>query len=307
MPTRTLTVGAGAARFNWLPVFAAERLGRFAAEGLAIEVVRTGAVDRATAAVLAGELDIAITPPEGAIRDAIAGGPLRLVAGNTGTLPLTLVARPGLRTVESLRGARLGTSSLTEGTALYTMEMLRAHGLRYPEDYRFEVVGVHPARWRALQDGRIDAAVQPAPFNLLAIEAGYEDLGEVSDYIPQIVFTAVVVEAGRAAAREEELLAFLRAVRAGTEAVYDGEHDGLLADILEELGESDREHARRAVDYLRAKRSFPRDLGIPEAAFATSVRLMVAAGLLDEAAARRAGQALDLRLLARLDEPGGSR
>ncbi len=157
---KTLRLGAGAAGFNWLPIFIGERRGAFERAGLKLEIRRLGSVDKATAAVKSGDVDLAITPPEGAIRDCASGGHLRIVAGNVNRLPLTLIANPRYRRIEDLRGTKLGTSSMTEGTALYTMEMLRQHGLNYPGDYEFSVVGVHPARWKALQEGTIDAAVQ---------------------------------------------------------------------------------------------------------------------------------------------------
>ena len=200
----TLRIGGGAVGFNWLPVIAAQREGMFARRGLTIEIQRLGAVDKATAAVRNGELDLVMTPPEGAIRDCVSGGPLRIIAGNVNRLPLSLIANPRIRRIEDLRGARLGTSSMTEGTALYTMEVLRRHGLNYPGDYEFAVVGVHPARWKALQEGTIDAAVQLIPLNFVAEDAGYVNLGEVSDYIPEIVFTAVVVDDATAKKRRDE-------------------------------------------------------------------------------------------------------
>ncbi len=128
---RTIQVGAGAAGFNFLPVYFGQRRGVFAARGLAVEVKRMGSTEKATAAVRSGELNIAITPPEGAIRDCAAGGDLRIVGGNVNRLPLTMIANPRFKRIEDLRGARLGTSSMSEGTALYTMEVMRRHGLNY--------------------------------------------------------------------------------------------------------------------------------------------------------------------------------
>src|SRR5262245_29402945 len=221
----TLRLAAGAAGFNWLPVFAAQQQGLFASNGLSVEIKRLGTVDKATAAVRAGEADLAITPPEGAIRDCAAGGNLRIIAGNVNRLPLSLIANPRIRRFEDLRGARLGTSSMTEGTALYTMEVLRLHGLNYPGDYEFAVVGVHPARWKALQEGTIDAAVQLIPLNFVAIDAGWPNLGEVTDYIPEIVFTAMIVDRTWAQAHRVEIVAFLRRLIEGRRWVYDPAHD----------------------------------------------------------------------------------
>lgn len=66
----TLRIGGGAVGFNWLPVIVADRQGMFARRNLAIEIKRLGAVDKATAAVKNGELDLVITPPRE--RSAIA-------------------------------------------------------------------------------------------------------------------------------------------------------------------------------------------------------------------------------------------
>ena len=187
-PTRRtpVSLAGGALGFNWLPVFVAQARGLFDAHGLEVELRRLGSVDKATAAVRSGEANLAISPPEGALSDAVAGGNLRLIAANCNCLPLTLVAHQRFKRIEDLKGAVLGTSSLTEGTAIYTREMLAQHGLEYPRDYSFALAGVHQGRGKALQEGTIDGAVQPPPFNFLAIDAGYSDLGEVSDALSEL-------------------------------------------------------------------------------------------------------------------------
>jgi ABC-type nitrate/sulfonate/bicarbonate transport system substrate-binding protein len=289
----TLRVGGGAVGFNWLPVIVAERQGMFARRNLAVDIKRLGAVDKVTAAVKAGELDLAITPPEGAIRDCAGGGNLRIIACNVNRLPLSLIAHPRIRRIEELRGARLGTSSLTEGTALYTMEVLRQHGLRYPGDYEFAVVGVHPARWKALQEGTIDAAVQLIPLNFVAEDAGYTNLGEVADYIPEIVFTGLIVDRTAAEKRRDQIVAFLSAVMEGTRWVYDPANDETLLALTKELTQAEGKYGRQALDYMREMRVFSLELSIPDAAFAKSIELMQKAGLADAQLVAGAKRVLD--------------
>jgi ABC-type nitrate/sulfonate/bicarbonate transport system substrate-binding protein len=289
----TLRIGGGAVGFNWLPVIAAQREGMFARRGLTIEIQRLGAVDKVTAAVRKGELDLVMTPPEGAIRDCADGGALRIIAGNVNRLPLSLIANPRVRRIEDLRGARLGTSSMTEGTALYTMEVLRQHGLTYPGDYEFAVVGVHPARWRALQEGTIDAAVQLIPLNFVAEDAGYANLGEVSNYISEIVFTAVVVDDATANRRRDDVIAFLAAVMEGTEWVYDVANDDKLSAMVEDLTQAEGKYVRQALEYMRTKKVFPRDLAISGIAFDKSLELMRKANLADDRLVANAAMVLD--------------
>ena len=88
-----MTLAGGALGFNWLPVFVAQHQGIFARHGLDVVLKRMGSVDKATAAVRAGEANLAITPPEGAIADKVAGGRLRIIAGNANRLPMSLVAK----------------------------------------------------------------------------------------------------------------------------------------------------------------------------------------------------------------------
>ena len=288
-----ITMGAGAGGFNWLPVLVAERRGIFERRGVNVSRRRMGTVDKATAAVKTGELELAITPPEGAIKDCAGGGVLRIIAGNLNGLPLSLVANRRFRRIEDLKGAKLGTSSLTEGTAIYTMEMLAKHGLKYPGDYELVLAGVHPARWKALQDGTIDAALQPIPFNFMAFDAGYSNLGEVSDYIPEIVFTAMLVDRRWADENRAAVVSLLAALIEATDMVYDSKNDAMLLELATELTESSAGHAARALAYARETSLFPRDLSIPDAAFAKSLELMRKAKLADDIVVKKGRAVLD--------------
>lgn len=69
-----ISLGGGAAGFNWLPVLVAQKRGFFERRGVSVSIKRLGTVDKATAGVKSGEVNMAITPPEGAIRDCIEGG-----------------------------------------------------------------------------------------------------------------------------------------------------------------------------------------------------------------------------------------
>ncbi|CAG4913762.1 ABC transporter substrate-binding protein [Paraburkholderia gardini] len=290
-----ISLAGGALGFNWLPIFVARDNGIFSRLGLDVELRRLGSVDKATAAVRSGEADLAITPPEGALADAVAGGTLRLIAANCNCLPLTLVAKSSIKTIADLKGAVLGTSSLTEGTALYTREMLAQHGVEYPRDYSFAVVGVHQPRWKALQEGTIDAAVQPAPFNFLAIDAGYSDLGEVSDSIPEIAFTTMIGRLDWLEANSQAMLALLVAISEATAMTYETSNDEMLIPIMMEVTQSDAAYSKRALDYMREKAAFARSLEIPANALEKSLQLMIVSGLLAVDDKERARAASDAR------------
>lgn len=275
---------AGAAQgFNWLPILVADRAGLFARENVELELVRLGSVDRVTAAVRDGTADLAITPPEGAVVDHLRGGTLRIIASNSERLPMSMVARPGIADLGALRGKRIGTSSLTEGTAVYTQHMLQPLGLHYPGDYEFVLTGVHTARWLALQNGEIDAAPQPAPWNFLAAQHGYGLLGEVSDVLPEIIFAAVI-GASPWLSRNRTLVARVLAVIAEAHAmVNDPAHDAVtLAAYRSVTTPDDAALAERGLTYTRDLGMWPDGARVSPAALEATIDVMVSAALISE-------------------------
>lgn len=293
-------LAGGAQGFNWLPVFVAETQGLFTRHGLKIEYMRMGSVDKATTAVREGQADLAITPPEGAVADFLAGGGLRILASNSERLPMSLVARPGIRSFVQLRGKRIGTSSLTEGTAIYTRVMLDTVGLSYPEDYDFVLAGVHTARWAALQNDDVDAAPQPAPWNFLAEREGYALLGEVSDVIPEIVFAALIARESWLRLQEETVVKLLEALGEAHSFVNDPRNDGVTLPIYQGITTpDDADLAARGLAYTRDLGMWPNDLTVSPGAFSATIDAMVQAGLISEDQRESASGAVALRPAAK--------
>jgi ABC-type nitrate/sulfonate/bicarbonate transport system substrate-binding protein len=274
----------GAAQgFNWLPVFVALEEGYFSEAGLDVELQKLGGVSKATQALLDKEAELAITPPEGAIADFVNGGDLRIVASNSNRLPMSLVARPGITSIGQMKGAKIGTSSLTEGTAIYTQIMLAEHGLRYPADYSFELAGIHTTRWEALQKGEIDAAPQPAPWNFMAEQAGYNLIGEIPDYIPEVVFAAVIGNKSWLDANPGVIGAFLAALDKGYAYANDPANEVECARLFQSITtKDDAELAHRGYVYMRDLGMWPAHMEVTPRALETSIELMVRAGLLNE-------------------------
>ncbi|MCS5735720.1 ABC transporter substrate-binding protein [Herbiconiux daphne] len=280
--TTTIKMAGGAQGFNWLPVFIAVEQGMLSDRRVEIEFLRLGSVEKATQAVQSGTADLAITPPEGAIANYVAGGDLRIIAANSLRLPMSLVASKGVGNVANLRGKRIGTSSLTEGTAVYVREMLQRDGLTYPADYEFVLSGIHTTRWTALRQGEIDCAPQPAPWNFLAEREGFDLIAEVSDVIPEVLFAALVGADNWLRANTDSVRRLVAALRDAHEFINDPQNDRITLPVYERITTpGDADLAKRGFDYTRALGMWPTRLVVPDAALRTSVDLMVRANLLN--------------------------
>jgi NitT/TauT family transport system substrate-binding protein len=196
---------------------------------------------------------------------------------------MSLVAQPSIKSIKDLKGKKVGTSSLTEGTAIYTQLLLAKEGLKYPGDYEFELAGIHTKRWEALQAGEIDCAPQPAPWNFLAEHEGYNLIGEINDVIPQIVFAAIIGRTGWLAENRDVAVRFLQALFEAHAVTNDPSKEDITLPIFQRITtKDDAELALRGLRYMREMGMWPTNLSIPGKALETTVDLMIRANLLGE-------------------------
>ena len=269
---REITVGVVAPAYVNVPLWVAQERGFLERRGLTATEQILGTTHGVTNALRNGEVDIALTAPEGSIADAVAGGPLRMVAGLIDRPPLSMIALPRHHAFEDLRGGRIGTSSLTEGTRHVAERMLAAHGLTYPADYDFALEGSHVQRWQALQAGTIDAALQMIPYDVMAVEAGFTDLGPVTE---EFALNAVCV---RLPAERAELTPFLQALAEA--AQWFRGHIEESAAIAAERTSIDPRYALRACQVLADDGIIPRDLRSSPGALAAVVGALRSSSLI---------------------------
>jgi ABC-type nitrate/sulfonate/bicarbonate transport system substrate-binding protein len=254
---RALKVGAVSRNYFNLPLWIAQHTGLFAREGLSVEIMLIEAIDEVTRRLAAGELQLALDVTENAILNAEQGGRLEILGGNVNRLPFSFIARPHIRSWHDLRGARIGVSSISAGSSSLVMRLLAAHGLRYPEDYTLLAVGPILSRWKMLQSGEIDAGLQGAPLNYIALDSGFVDLGNPREQFPDFQFTSLDADAEWAKSNEQTAVAFLRAWLAAHCWFYENKA-GATEIAMKETG-VERRYAERAWDEYVRDEIFPRD------------------------------------------------
>jgi len=279
----------------YAPVWLAEQRGFLSDEGLTLRLRSFGSTDGTTAALCDGVVPITIGSPEGSIANALGGGDLRLVSGFVNRPPLSMIAQPRYRSMADLRGAKLGTTSLKEGTCHLMEKMMAAHGMHQPKDFQFVMAGAHPQRWEALKAGTLDAAIQLVPFNYIAEDAGFPNLGDVDEYVPDFLFCAVCTRMSWATENRDRVIGLLRALRRGAEALYD-DPNGAAAVVLDQMS-INPEHARRACQEFVSKKVIPRDLSINPRAFATTSEAMRRGELIEDHPQSDVQACVDLRFL----------
>jgi ABC-type nitrate/sulfonate/bicarbonate transport system substrate-binding protein len=276
VPTR-LAFGLISRTFYYVPVWAALEQGYFADEGLDVDLSIIGSGTQA-AKLQSGELQITGAPPEGVVQDVEAGGSLTIIGGNSGRLSHFLITQPQFKRIEDLRGATLGILTFTEGSFFHFQPMMEKHGMRYPDDYKVLPTGGAPHRHQLLLEGKIDAGLQSIPWVYTAEEAGFNNLGNINDYIPDWQFNSFNADARWARENADTVVRFLRALLRGSEWMFT-DRAGATALAAREIG-IPLAHAERGWDYFISTGNITRDLEVNRPGLARVIESQIKAGLL---------------------------
>ncbi len=272
-----LNVGIVSRTFFYVPLWAAMENGLFAAENLEVATTILGNASQVPP-LLEGSLQVAIGGPESVLHNVAAGGPLRIVAGNTGKLTHSLIAAPRFSRIEDMRGSTIGILNMVEGTFFQLKEMMAAHGLHFPADYNVKETGGVPPRHKALLEGSIDAGLQSIPWSYVAEDAGFRNFGEVSAYVPDWQFVSVNVNDDWAMANRPVLVRFLRVLLLATQWVH-ANRDAAAAIAERELP-TRRDYAERAWDHYTRTNALARDMAINSKGLEKVIASQMEAGLL---------------------------
>jgi len=170
-----LAVGSKPGNIVYLPLDLARALKYFAEEGLDVEFVNFDGGTGAALSLAEARADFSGNSIDHAIKLRASGKDLKMVASFT-TLPtVTLVVRrdlkPQIRTIQDLKGRRLGVTALDAGTHVLAASILKKAGGSLA-DVQVVAVGSGAPLIQALKRGQIDAAMATDPTTTALLMSG---------------------------------------------------------------------------------------------------------------------------------------
>ena len=128
-----------------------------------------------TQALLGGNVKFSTAGGAGLL-PILRGAPIRFMFTTFSRPMFWLYSRSDIRSVENLKGKKVGVSSLGSEPDSLLREILKKHGLDGGRDVAIMPVGSGTARFFALQAGTVEAAMLSIPANLMAQDAGFREL-----------------------------------------------------------------------------------------------------------------------------------
>ena len=252
-------VAASSKVLGYAPLWVASGMGFLKREGLNSEVTAMRGTAASMQALVSDSIHVALAANDGPIGLVEKGLSVAMIAGGSKTTHMIMGGK-GFKTYEDLRGATIGSSTLTSGTAFLLRRVLKTRGLEYPRDYKLVNVGGSGPAFSALSTGNIAAAILSVPISFRAQEMGFNLIGRVSDVFPNYLLSSFSVRREWAAAHRSEVVRFLKAVLQARKWLEDNRKAG--AEFLAKELDMKPKLALKGLDYYLTHRAWEPDLNI---------------------------------------------
>ena len=206
-------IAASARNIQSVALYIAQDKGYLAKEGVELQLVPLPGVEHMIEELDKGNVDISFTATPYLINAVLKGSDAVAVVGGPQNTIYSLIAKPGLKTFEDLRGKTVAMSLPVDTISIATRLMLAKHGVK-EGDFTPKVLIGTPPRAQCLESGACDAAPLSQPEDFSFVAKGYSKIGDSLDVISELQFS--VVAARRAWARDhaDEITRFARAYAA---------------------------------------------------------------------------------------------
>lgn len=245
-------VSASSKTLGYSPLWVAQKQGFFERQGLDAQVVLVSGADKSTMALVGGSVNVGSGSIDATIGAVEQGADLISTGGVINGLTHMLMGGKKFKSYEDLRGANIGSSGITSGTAFVLRRMMAAKGLQYPKDYNLVNVGPSAQSYLALTANRVDAALIAVPLSSDAAELGYNIIGRAAEIIPNYQLTELSTRRSWAEKNRPVMVRFMKAMVLAMRWLYDNKEPAI--DFLAKEMRLKPEHARKGWEYYTEHR-----------------------------------------------------
>jgi ABC-type nitrate/sulfonate/bicarbonate transport system substrate-binding protein len=267
----------GSASANGWPTYVAMEKGFFAVEGLKPDIVFAQSNAAVIQQLAAGSVNVStnsgLVDP---IRAIEKGAPLALVRVEMQAPPYSLLAKPSIKSIGDLVGKMISVGGPKDITRIFVERMLEAKGVKLGA-FDMTFAGATSARFAALQAGAVDAAILTPPFNFHAQTAGFNNLGNVVDYV-DMPFSGMAVNTNWARANRGSVEKLISVYGLSMAWLYTPSNRDEAVRILMKVSSLKKEEIDRAYDFLIGGRYFEPTGKIPVARLGKLIEALKALG-----------------------------
>ncbi|HEY5542959.1 MAG TPA: ABC transporter substrate-binding protein [Candidatus Binatia bacterium] len=210
-----IRIGYSSISGSYLGLWVAHDAGFFAREGLEDQMILIPSGSQLAQVVTAGEVDIAALNGSSAMAAGMQGADLKIVGNTTNKLIFSIYVRPEIKTVESLKGKKIGVTRFGSATDIAARFALRKHNLDPQKDVNILQMGAMTSIMGGLQGGSIDAGLVSPPTLFAVDKLGFKELVNITDMDLAFPNPSLVVQGGIMRKKPDLVDRFMRAYARG--------------------------------------------------------------------------------------------
>jgi len=200
-----------------LPLWVAKEAGLYQREGLDVELISIQG-NPATAALIAGEIDLLYCIPHNTISAIANGADVTFISSTYNRMQYRIVAAPDIEKPQQLKGKTLGVARIHDVAHFYVRLALQRFGMN-DQDIRVLAVGGQTDRVLALKSGRVAATIVN-PANALILEkSGFRTVIDLESLNFPVVGNMMAARRTTIKERRSVLVRFTRAFVVGLKKI----------------------------------------------------------------------------------------
>jgi NitT/TauT family transport system substrate-binding protein len=216
-----LTVGLPTSPPNivHMPVVIANALGLYKKEGINVKIIALDGGVKVFRAMLAGNLDVGMSPGAVSIVARAKGSPTRDILANSNKFEASMVVRDNVKTMADLKGKRIGIQQPGGFADINSRAVLRAAKID-PKDVSFVTIATEDVP--ALVANQVDTAILHVEQEMFAKSkvSGLHAIARMWELQPKTLYTVATVTESTIKNKRAALEAFVRANIEATRLLY---------------------------------------------------------------------------------------
>ena len=178
-PLEKLTIAYSSVSGNMAPLWITHDRGFFRKNGLDVQIVFIESGSTAVQSLSNKDVAFAQMAGAGVLQSRLRGSDVVMIAGFLNTLDYQLMVEKSITRPEQLKGKTMAVSRFGSSSDFATRYALEKFGLVPEKDVPILEIGSQPARFAALESGKIQAAMIAVPLTVRAKALGFHALADL--------------------------------------------------------------------------------------------------------------------------------
>jgi NitT/TauT family transport system substrate-binding protein len=178
-PLEKVTIAYSSVSGHMAPLWITHDSGFFRKYGLDVQLVFIESGSTAAKSLLSKDVTFAQMAGAGMVQSRLQGTDIVMIAGFLNTMDYQLMVDKSISRPDQLRGKTLAVSRFGSSSDFATRYALDKYGLMPEQDVTILEIGSQPARFAALEAGKIQGAMVAVPLTLKAKALGFHALADL--------------------------------------------------------------------------------------------------------------------------------